>query len=230
VKTLKRHLTVANVLSITAIFIALSATAVAATKLGAGQVKAVNIARQAVTNAKIKTQAVTSGKIKNGGVVNADLGAGAVSNSKIVNGAVGASKLAKEAVTSGALAKKAVTEAKLGAESVGTGKLDNEAVTSAKVSSTVWKQLVKNVQYVTETSANNSEDEKNVTASCPTGKEAIAGGARVNAPASVKVALNGDYPAVASNNARTGWIASGRETPEEAGNWQIVAYVICAEL
>ncbi|TMK58379.1 MAG: hypothetical protein E6G51_02960 [Actinobacteria bacterium] len=229
-KTLKRHLTVANVLSITAIFIALSATAVAATKLGAGQVKAVNIARQAVTNAKIKTQAVTSGKIKNGGVVNADLGAGAVSNSKIVNGAVGASKLAKEAVTSGALAKKAVTEAKLGAESVGTGKLDNEAVTSAKVSSTVWKQLVKNVQYVTETSANNSEDEKNVTASCPTGKEAIAGGARVNAPASVKVALNGDYPAVASNNARTGWIASGRETPEEAGNWQIVAYVICAEL
>jgi len=230
VKTLKRHLTVANVLSITAVFIALSATAVAATKLGAGQVKAVNIARQAVTNAKIKTQAVTSGKIKNGGVVNADLGAGAVSNSKIVNGAVGASKLGKEAVTSGALAKKAVTEAKLDAESVGTGKLDNEAVTSAKISAPVWKQLVKNVQYVTETSANNSEDEKNVTALCPTGKEAIAGGARVNAPASVKVALNGDYPAVASNNARTGWIASGRETPEEAGNWQIVAYVICAEL
>lgn len=229
-KNLKRHLTVANVLSITAVFIALSATAVAATKLSAGQVKAVNIARQAVTNAKIKTQAVTSGKIKNGGVVNADLGAGAVSNSKIVNGAVGASKLGKEAVTSGALAKKAVTEAKLDAESVGTGKLDNEAVTSAKISSTVWKQLVKNVQYVTETSANNSEDEKNVTASCPSGKEAIAGGARVNAPASVKVALNGDYPAVASNNARTGWIASGRETPEEAGNWQIVAYVICAEL
>ncbi|MFL5832785.1 MAG: hypothetical protein ACJ76B_02240 [Solirubrobacterales bacterium] len=229
-KTLKRHLTVANVLSITAVFIALSATAVAATKLGAGQVKAVNIARQAVTNAKIKTQAVTSGKIKNGGVVNADLGAGAVSNAKLANGAVGASKLGKEAVTSGALAKKAVTEAKLEAESVGTGKLDNEAVTSAKISSTVWKQLVKNVQYVTETSANNSEDEKNVTATCPTGKEAIAGGARVNAPASVKVALNGDYPVVASNNARTGWIASGRETPEEAGSWQIVAYAICAEL
>jgi hypothetical protein len=230
VKNLKRHLTVANVLSITAVFIALSATAVAATKLSAGQVKAVNIARQAVTNAKIKTQAVTSGKIKNGGVVNADLGAGAVSNSKLANGAVGSSKLAKEAVTATALAKKAVTEAKLGPESVGTGKIDNEAVTSAKISSVVWKQLVKNVQYVTETSANNSEDEKNVTASCPTGKEAIAGGARVNAPASVKVALNGDYPAVASNNARTGWIASGRETPEEAGNWQIVAYVICAEL
>ncbi len=60
--------------------------------------------------------------------------------------------------------------------------------------------------------------------------EAIGGGARINAPASVKVAVNGTYPAVASNNARTGWIATGRETPEEPGNWQIVAYAVCAEL
>lgn len=39
--TLKRHLSVANVLSMVAIFVALSATAVAATKLGPGQVFAV---------------------------------------------------------------------------------------------------------------------------------------------------------------------------------------------
>jgi hypothetical protein len=220
VTNLKRHLSVANVLSCVALFVALGGSAYAAVKLKPNQVKAVNIARQAVTNAKIKTQAVTSGKIKNGGVVNADLGAGAVSGSK----------LAKEAVTSGAIAKKAVTEAKLGPESVGTGKIDNEAVTSAKISAAVWKQLVKNITYVTETSVNDSEDEKTVTASCPSGKEAIGGGARINSPASVKVAVNGTYPAVASNNARTGWIATGRETPEEAGNWQIVAYAVCAEL
>lgn len=217
---LKRHLSVANVLSVTAVFIALGGTAFAAVKLKPSQVKAVNIASQAVTNAKIKTQAVTSGKIKNGGVVNADLGAGAVSGSKI----------AKEAVGSNALAKKAVTEAKLGAESVGTGKIDNEAITSAKISSSAWKQLLKNVTYVTETSPNNSEEEKSVTASCPSGKEAIGGGARVNAPATVKVAVSGTYPAVSSSNSRTGWIATGRETPEEPGNWQIVAYAICAEL
>lgn len=217
---LKRHLSVANVLSCTALFIALGGTAYAAVKLKPNQVKAVNIAKQAVTNAKIKTQAVTSGKIKNGGVVNADLGAGAVTSSN----------LAKEAVTSGALAKKAVTEAKLGPESVGTGKIDNEAITSAKISATVWKQLIKNVTYVTETSANNSEEEKSITATCPSGKEAIGGGARINSPSTVKVAVNATYPAVAANNARTGWIATGRETPEEAGNWQIVAYAICAEL
>ena len=43
-KAFKRHLTVANVLSCIALFVALSATAVAATKLSTGQVKAVNIA------------------------------------------------------------------------------------------------------------------------------------------------------------------------------------------
>jgi hypothetical protein len=203
-----------------ALFIALGGTAYAAVKLKPNQVKAVNIAKQAVTNAKIKTQAVTSGKIKNGGVVNADLGAGAVSGSKI----------AKEAVTSGALAKKAVTEAKLGPESVGTGKIDNEAITSAKISAVVWKQLIKNITYVTETSANNSEDEKSITASCPAGKEAIGGGARINSPASVNAVTSGSYPAVASNNARTGWIATGREFAAEAGSWQIVAYAVCAEL
>jgi hypothetical protein len=220
VTNLKRHLSVANVLSCMALFIALGGTAYAAVKLKPNQVKAVNIAKQAVTNAKIKTQAVTSGKIKNGGVVNADLGAGAVTGSKI----------AKEAVTAGALAKKAVTEAKLAPEAVGTGKIDNEAVSSAKISTAVWKQLLKNVTYVTETSPNNSEEEKSVTASCPTGKEAIGGGARINSPASVKAVTSGTYPAVASNNARTGWIATGREFAEELGNWQIVAYAVCAEL
>lgn len=228
--TLKRHLTVANVLSITAVFIALSATAVAATKLNAGQVKTVNIARQAVTNAKIKTQAVTSGKIKNNGVVTADLGNGAVSGVKLANGSVNSAKLGKEAVTAKALAKNSVTNAKIGPEAVATGKIGNEAITSAKISTAVWNQLVKDVVYESATSANDSETEKNVTANCPSGKEAIGGGARINAPAGVQVAINGSYPAVASNNARTGWTASGRETAAEAGNWQIVAYVVCASL
>lgn len=229
-KTLKRHLSVANVLSCIALFVALGGTAFAAVKLKPNQVKAVNIARQAVTNAKIKTQAVTSGKIKNGGVNAVDLGAGQVINSKLATGAVTNTKIAKEGVWNSNLAKKAVTESKLAAEAVTTGKLANEAVTSAKISASVWSQIVKNVQYVTETSVNDSETEKSVTASCPAGKEAIAGGARINSPASVEVAINGSYPVVASNNARTGWIASARETTAEAGNWQIVAYAVCAEL
>jgi hypothetical protein len=230
VNKLKRHLTVANVLSCIALFVALSATAVAATKLAPGQVKAVNIANQAVTNSKIKTQAVTSGKIKNLGIVAGDLAAGSVLNSKIANKAVTNGKLGNEAVSAAKLGKKAVTETKLAAEAVTTGKIRNEAIGSAKLSASFYKQLLKNVTYVTETSVNDSETEKSITALCPPGKEAIGGGARINSPVSVQVANTANYPLVTAANSRAGWIATGRETAVEAGNWQVVSYAICAEL
>ena len=227
--TLKRHLTVANVLSITAIFIALSATAVAATKLGAGQVKAVNIARQAVTNAKIKTQAVTSGKIKNNGVVTADLANGSVTAGKIANGAVNSAKLTKEAVAAKALAKNSVTNAKIGSEAVTTGKLGNESVTAAKISSGTWHQLLKNVTYVTETTGPQSETNRTLIAKCPTGKEAIAGGVRVTG-ANTKVVPTESAPEFSATGARTGWSASAREIEPEAGSWTLLTYAVCAEL
>lgn len=227
---LKRHLSVANVLSCLALFVALGGSAYAATKLSAGQVKTVNIANQAVTNPKIKTQAVTSGKIKNLGINAADLATGSVINSKIANKAVTGAKLANEAVGTGNLAKKSVTEAKLGAEAVTTGKIGNEAVTSAKIATPLWGQLIKNVTYVTETSVNDSETEKSVTALCPPGKEAIGGGVRINSAGTVSVVPSASYPLVTATNSRAGWIATGREYATEPASWQVVAYAVCAEL
>jgi hypothetical protein len=227
---LKRHLSVANVLSCIALFVALAGTAYAAGKLGPGQVKAVNIASQAVTNSKIKTQAVTSGKIKNSGINAADLAPGSVINSKIKNKAVTNAKLGTESVGASKLAKKAVTANILGPEAVSAGKLANESVSATKLSASFYRQLLKNVTYETVTSANDTETEKSVTATCPVGKEVIGGGARINAPASVNVAVSASYPLVTASNSRAGWIATGHETPTEAGNWQVVAYAVCAEL
>lgn len=227
---LKRHLSVANVLSCLALFVALGGSAYAATKLSAGQVKAVNIASQAVTNPKIKTQAVTSGKIKNLGINAADLGTGSVINSKIANKAVTNAKLGNESVGTGKLAKKAVTEATIGPEAVTNAKIGKEAISSAKLSSSLWFQLLKNVTYVTETSVNDSETEKSVTATCPAGKEVLGGGARINSASTVNVVPSASYPLVTATNSRAGWIATGREFAAEPANWQIVAYAVCAEL
>jgi hypothetical protein len=219
VKTLKRHLTVANVLSITAVFIALSATAVAATKLGPGQVKSVNIARQAVTNAKIKTQAVTSGKIKDGGVNGRDIGAGQVTSEKIATGAVTGKKIAKKAVSPRTIADEAVT----------SGKLGNESVVASKLSKSLYEQLVRNVAYSDASSASDSEPNKTATANCPSGKEAIGGGVRLEGELA-EVSVTGSYP-LSTGNSRTGWVALAHETgPGQAGNWSIVAFVVCAEL
>lgn len=225
----KRHLSVANVLSCLALFVALGGSAYAATKLSAGQVKTVNIANQAVSNPKIKTQAVTSGKIKNLGINAADLAGGSVINSKIANKAVTSAKLGNEAVGSTQLAKKSVTETKLGAEAVTTGKIYNESVTSAKISSTTWKQLLKNVTYVTETSGPQSETNRTIIAKCPTGKEAIGGGVRVTG-ANSKVVPTESAPEFDATGARIGWSASAREIEAEPANWTILAYAVCAEL
>jgi len=230
VKILKRHLTVANVLSCTALFVALAGTAYAATKLGPGQVKSVNIASQAVSNSKIKTQAVTSGKIKNSGINAADLGKGSVTNSKLAKKVVTNAKLGAEAVTTGKLAKKAVTANILGPEAVSAGKLGNESVSALKLAGSFYHQLLKNVYYVTETSVNDSETEKSVTATCPVGREVIGGGARINSGGGVAVAITASYSPATATNAHPTWVATGRETAAEPANWQVVAYAICAEL
>jgi hypothetical protein len=139
-------------------------------------------------------------------------------------------------VTSGKIKNLGINSADLGtgsvinSKAVTNGKIANEAISSSKLSASLYSQLVRNVSYVTETSVNDSETEKSVTALCPAGKEAIGGGARINSPSSVAVANSGNYPLVSGGNSRIGWIATGRETATEPGNWQVVAYAVCAEL
>lgn len=209
-KTLKRHLTVANVLSCIAIFVALSATAVAATKLGNGQVKAANIANEAVTNPKLKNLAVTNSK----------LGKEAVTVGKIKKLAVTNPKLGKESVTSGKIKKKAVTTAQLGPESV----------TPAKVSASLYTPLVKNVTYVGVETATNENEEKTTIANCPTGKQAIGGGVRVNGTLK-EVAVTGTQPYF-NGSIRAGWEAFARDIVPGggAGPWSLSVFAVCAEL
>jgi hypothetical protein len=219
VNALKQHLSVANVLSVVALFVALGGSAYAAAKIGAGQVKTVNIAKEAVTQQKLRGNAVTSGKIANGQVNNRDL----------ANGAVSGNKLGREAVKTNKLAKKAVTATALGPEAVTGAKIKAEAVSQAKLASSLYGQLVKNVSYVTETSASNPTDEKTVTASCPAGKEAIGGGARING-ANTKTVVNETAPALSLSGAHFGWYASGREIEAESGDWSVSAFAVCAQL
>jgi hypothetical protein len=219
VSKLKRHLSVANILSCLALFVALGGSAFAAVKLNANQVKAFNIAKQAVTNPKIKQQAVTSGKIKNGTVNALDLGAGQVTGEKIATGAVTGKKLAKKAVSPRTIANEAVT----------TDKLANGSVAAAKLLPSFYAQLIKNVAYGSEASASNSEPNKAATASCPAGKQAIAGGVRLEGELA-EVSVTGSYP-VSNGTARTGWEAIAHETGGgQPGNWSVVAFVVCAEL
>lgn len=217
--TLKRHLTVANVLSIVAVFIALSATAVAATKLAPGQVKEVNIANGAVSNPKLKNLGITASKIANGTIVTGKLKGSAVTTGKIGKEAVAANKLKKKAVGTAALAPESVTGAKIGPE----------AITQTKLSAALYAQLLKNVTYVNASSASNSEANKFATATCPAGKQAIGGGVRLEGELA-EVAVTASYP-VFNGSVHNAWSGIAHETgPGTPTNWSVVAFAICAEL
>ncbi len=216
---LRKHLTFSNVIACAALFTALSASAYAATKIGPGQVKTVNIANQAVSNPKLKREAVTSGKIKKGGVTRANMGAGAVTTAALDTGAVTGKKIAAKAVSPRTIANEAVTAEKLA----------NESISAAKLSASFYAQLVRNVTYVSGESASNSEVAKSAEAVCPSGKQAIGGGARVNGNLQ-DVAVTGSNP-TSVGSTRTGWSAFGRDiegTP--GGNWSVEAFAVCAEL
>jgi hypothetical protein len=104
VKQIRKRLTYANVMSSIAVFLILGgATAFAAKKFGANNLKAnsvttAKIKKNAVTAKKIKKDAVTTAKIKNGAVTAAKIAAGAVGTSQLANNAVSSEKIGAGAV------------------------------------------------------------------------------------------------------------------------------------
>lgn len=83
-KSLKKHITYANLMSTVAVFLAISgATAFAATQLAKNSVGSKQIKKNAVTSSEIKKNAVTNAKIKNGAVTSSKIKDGAVTGAKI---------------------------------------------------------------------------------------------------------------------------------------------------
>jgi hypothetical protein len=242
VKNLKRHLNVATVLSAMALFVSLGGVTYAATA-AKNSVKTKSIAKGAVTTPKLKNLAVTSGKLGNGAVISSKIGASAVGGSQIADGSVRAvdlgggvvttAKLQNGAVTAEKLANNAATSAKINAEAVTTGKLGNESVTGAKLSASILGQLVKNVSYVTQKSSKGkTEAPRDATATCPAGKQAIGGGAKiVSSPETKIVAMTQSAPVFDSGGKATGWYAQARPIGgEDPTEWEIEVHAVCAEL
>jgi len=133
-KTLRSHLTYANVVSTLCLFLVLGGgAALAATKLPKNSVGSKQLKKNAVAAAKIKNGAVTGAKLADGAVTTSKLGDGAVASSKLADGAVTGGKLANGAIGSGKLGDNAVITGKLADNAVNTGKLAGSAVTTGKL-------------------------------------------------------------------------------------------------
>lgn len=219
-KQLKRHLNVATVLSFAALFMALSGAAYAATAM---------LPKKSVKTAHLANGSVTTLKLRNGAVTNLKLRNGAVTGVKIAPATIGSSQLANGSVRSGQLGGGVVTEGKIKNGAVTANKIGDGAVTSGKLASSFLGQLVRNVTYESATGPTNTEQSKTITANCPTGKLAIAGGVRLNGELA-GVAVTGSTPSVVGSQ-RTGWSGFAHESSGGPfDDWSIEAFVVCAEL
>lgn len=209
--TVRKHLSVANVLSCLALFVALSGATYAATTASKNSVKAKSIAKGAVTAPKLRNGAVTRPKIRNGAVIGTKIAVGAVGSNQLLDGGVRSVDLGGQVVT--------------------TAKLKDGAVTVAKLAPSLNGQLVRNVSYATaESASNNSEATKTATATCPTGKQVVGGGAKVIG-GTILVAITASSPTpVNAEGKRNAWTAVAKEeTGGGATNWSVETYAICAE-
>jgi len=230
VNQLKKHLSVANVLSCTALFVALSGAAYATSHVTKNSVKTRHLGKGAVTTQKLRNGAVTAPKLRNGAVIAAKLRNGSVVNRTLADASVRAVNLGGGVVTTPKLKNGAVTNPKLGTNAVTTGKVEDGAVTAAKLSSGFLAQLVKNVSYASKASDSDTSGPKTATAECPAGKQVIGGGGRVDGPDAFEVALKESAPVFNAEGKPTGWRAAADAINEEASNWAVEAHAICAEL
>jgi hypothetical protein len=116
--------------SIAVFFVLGGATAFAATKIGANELKA-----NAVKTGKIVKEAVTTSKLKNGAATTSKLGKNAVTGEKIADLAVTNTKIADSAVSTTKIADSAVSTTKIAAGAVTAGKLGSSAVNEANIAS-----------------------------------------------------------------------------------------------
>ncbi|HEX9966810.1 MAG TPA: hypothetical protein VGB06_02575 [Solirubrobacterales bacterium] len=238
-KHLQKHLSFANAVACMALFVALGSSAYAVTAaLPKKSVKTKHLAQGVVTTTKLRNGAVTAAKIRNGAVTAQKIAAGAVGSTQLLDGGVRSGdlgggvvttgKLKDGAVTSDKLGTSAVTAAKLGADAVTTGKIADGAVTAGKLAPTFSAQLVKDISYVTATSASDSESAKTAKAECPAGKQVVGGGAKIVADTFESIAVTESAPIANAETKRTAWSATARELGAEATEWAVEAYAICA--
>jgi hypothetical protein len=80
-------------------------------------------------------------------------------------------------------------------------------------------------QQVNDFSAFDSTTPKSANAFCPAGTKVIGGGATING-ANTNIALKVDI----ARSDGSGWISTAYETAPEAGNWNVNARAICANV
>jgi hypothetical protein len=214
---LRRRPSPAFVLASIALLVALGGTSVAAVQA---------VAPNSVGSRQLRSNAVTSPKIA----------ARAVTSSKLANNAVTGAKIASAAVTGGKIAPNAITTVQVRARSLlssdfAAGQIPQGPAGPPGLQGAQGIQGppgLSGVQIVTASTDASTAGVQFVTASCPSGKKVIGGGAQATgtAVANAPVLLRESNP----TSAGTGWhaLAGTVGNFDTGAPWSVTATAICA--
>ena len=216
-RKLQKHLSFANVVSMMALFVALSGVAWAA-----------SLPKNSVGAAQIKTDAVSRSEIKRSGVSTAEL----------KDGGVGAIDVTDASLTGADIGDGTLALADLGASSVDGSKVADGSLAAGDVAAGTF--LGGKVTVQTTQSADIPDGGKlSVDAHCPTGQTATGGGARGDDTDSEQTELTSSRPIISTTNGAapldngtfTGWRATAiNKAGGTAAGLRVEVWVVCATL
>jgi hypothetical protein len=164
----------ALVISCLALFLAVTGSALAASKVSVGSrqivngsVRTVDLRDSAVNSAKVADATVTADDLATDSVGTDEIAKDAVNSDEIAKDAVKSDEIAANAVTSSEVADQSLTANDIGPDSVGSSELQSGSVRASELGSIIT------VTNNTTLTAGNSGG---VTATCPAGTTVISGG------------------------------------------------------
>ncbi len=174
-----------------------------------------------VGTSALQDGAVTAAKLAPGSVVGSAIAPGAVGAGAVAEGAVGASALAPGAVTARAVAAQSLTGETIDESTLGPVPRARDAADASALAGLPGARYVRGVEVVRATTAASTARLKGpVTATCPEGARAIAGGAAIDG--SRDVAITASAP-----DDRSGWRADAAAIGRSTGPWRIVVTAVC---
>jgi len=209
VKQIRQRLTYANVMSSIAVFFVLGgATAFAATKIGANELKA-----NSVLTGKIVKEAITAGKIKNNAIISSKIADSAVTGAKVSDGSLTAADL-----------------------KAGTIPAPVNAYTKAESDGRYLRNTIVVVKTLANTVAKDSFETGIVN--CPSGYQAVSGGVDPNGVFYGKVSSSGpmingqrlEQTADGQYGPATGWFLAISTQGTTVGTEVVKMAVVCSPL
>ena len=233
---IRRRPSPALIVACIALLVALGGTSIAAVTA---------VPNDSVGTAQLKNNAVTAAKIKDGQVTTADLASNAVTAAKIKDGQVTTADLASNAVTSAKIANDAVTNAKIGKNAVTSTEVTDYSLHANDFApgqlphgpqgpqgpagaqgpaGPAGPPGVTGLERRDTSTSTDSSSSKSVSATCPSGKRVVGGGARVTGAGAGEVSITESFP----DSDGTKWNAVAVEVNATAATWQLTAYALCA--